>query len=373
MSQMNSLISSTRERPGATSGSRAVPWLTVLPLAVVMAYGDGFWMTSLRGAVGSIERTQGPFATWLRESTVLLPVFVFAVLGAITLALHWFGPVLKPRAFVATALTIVAAGTLVGIAQVAANSAYDYYLQSNTLQLMDSMRYSSAGSLVALQQQASLGLQVRAVAYGAAIILATNIVLVGVVLAFRGGRLDVSRTRPVNHAPGSRVENLRLLLAAGLVGSAAIHAAVLPEHLTEWPAAGVFFVALAAAELAVAALLLARPGPAALLAAAAVSVGPLVLWLYSRSLGLPFGPDAGVPEQAGMADLASCVLEIGTLICAVILIRGSWARRRPASGHIMSLALVAVIAVTTAGLAGSGLTWLDFGSSADQTVTTSAH
>jgi hypothetical protein len=375
MSQTARSTSSIREGPGVSSGGRVVPWLTVLPLAVVLAFGDGFWATSLRGAVGAIERTQGPFASWLRESTMVLPVFVLAVLGALTLALRWFGPVLRPRAFAATALMVVAAGTLAGIAEVAASSAYDYHLQSDTLAMMESMRHASTASLLAQQQQASLGLQVHAVAYGAGIILVTNLVLVALVVAFRGGRLDVSSTRPAGKAPRSRVQSLRLLLAAGLVGSAVIHAAVVPQHLSEWGAAGVFFMVLAAAELAGAALLAVRPRPGVLLVAVVVSIAPLALWLYSRTLGLPFGPGAGAPEPVGLADLAACALEAGTLIIAVILVRGSrWSRRPPAPAHLRALALVVVIAVTSIGLAGSAgnATWFgDLGLPADHVLTTS--
>jgi hypothetical protein len=372
MSQMTRSISSAQERPGVSPGRPAVPWLTVVPLAVVMAYADGFWVTSLRGAVGAIERTQGPFASWLRESTLVLPVFVLAALGALTLALRWFGPVLRPRAFAATALMVVAAGTLAGIAEVAASSAYDYHLQSGTLQMMESMRHAGTANLLAQQQQVSLGLQVHAVAYGAGIILVTNLVLVALVVGFRGGRLDVSSTRPGGKAPG-RAQNLRLLLAAGLAGSAAIHAAVVPQHLSEWGAAGLFFIALAAAELAVAALLPARPQPTVLLAAAVVSIAPLALWLYSRTLGMPFGPGAGAPEPVGLVDLAASVLEAGTLIVAFALLRGRASQRRPsASAHLRALTLVAVLAVTTIGLAGSGLAWFDdFGHSQDNVQTTS--
>gem|GEM_PF-4959715 len=83
-------IHATTKRPGALSSLwrrlSVVPWLTALPLAAVMAYAEGFWMVSLRGAVGAIERTQQPFATWLRESTLALPLFTLAVLGALTLA-----------------------------------------------------------------------------------------------------------------------------------------------------------------------------------------------------------------------------------------------------------------------------------------------
>ena len=76
----------------------------------VVAFADGFWLTSLRGAVGAIERTQSPFTTWWHESSLSLPIFVFAVLGALILAKRWFGPVLrKPTAIVGATLIVVAA------------------------------------------------------------------------------------------------------------------------------------------------------------------------------------------------------------------------------------------------------------------------
>ena len=373
---------------GAIASRLAVPWFTVLSLAVVMAYATGFWLISLRGAVGAIERTQGPFATWLRESTLALPFFVFAVLGALTLALRRFGPVLrKPRTVAATALLVVAAGTLVGVAAMVASSAYDYQLQSNQLQFMHSAHNSGAASVLAAQEQATLDLHVRGVLVASALLLVTNLVLVGWVVAFRGGRLDVSSTR---HAPAvpaaatpaaegahsSRADDLRLLLVAGLFGSAAIHAAVVPEHLAEWTAAGVFFIILTAAEVAVGGLLLARLQPTVLLAAAVVSIGPLMLWLYSRTLGLPFGPEPGVPEAVGLADCVACVLEVGTLLLAVVLLRarGWLGQRPPVSAHARALTLVAVVAVTFIGLGGSGLAWLDVvGNSGEPSVAGSPH
>ena len=256
------------------------------------------------------------------------------------------------------------------------SSAYDYHLQSRQLQLMDSMRQTNVGSSLAQQQQASLGLQAQAVAYGAVMLLVTNLVLVGWVVAMRGVRLNVSSarqraTRPML-AHSTRAGDLRLFLAAGFFGSAAIHAAV-PQHLTDW-AAGVFFVVLVAAELAVATLLFARPQPRVLLATAAVSLGPLALWLYSRTVGMPFGPGAGIREQIGLPDCAACVLEVSTPIIAVVLLRGGgWLRRPVASAHARSLALVAVIAVAATGFAGSGLAGFDdFGGTGGQSARVSA-
>ncbi|XAS67853.1 hypothetical protein V3C33_00455 [Micrococcaceae bacterium Sec5.7] len=358
---------------GAIRGGPAVPWLTVVSLAAVMAYADGFWMMSLRGAVGAIERTQEPFAGWLRESTAALPVFVLAVLAALTLALRWFGPVLsRARTVVATGLLIVAAGTLVGIAEVAASSAWDYQLQ---LQLMDSMHHGGSATVLPALGEASLGLQLASVGYGSALVLVTNLVVTGWMVAIRGGRLDVSQARR-RTARSGRIGHGRLFLAAALFGSAAVHAAVVPEHLSEWGAAGAFFLVLAAAQLALGLLLLIRPRPGLLLAIAAVSIVPLALWLYSRTVGLPFGPAAGVPETVGVPDCAAGALELGTLLVAVIVLRrsGRLPGRPPASAHIRSLSVVAVIAVSVIGLAGTGPAWFDNpGSSLDESVEVSHH
>jgi len=192
-------INATTERPGTLRVRlSALPWLTVVPLAVVLAYADGFWLISLRGAVGSIERTQEPFVSWLRESTLALPVFVLAVLGALTLAARWFGPVLhRPKTVVAAALLVVAASTLVGVAALAASSAYDYQLQSSRPQMASTTHtHTGTGSVPDQHQNASLALQMRSVAYGSGIFLATNLVLVGWLVALRGGRLEVRKTRP---------------------------------------------------------------------------------------------------------------------------------------------------------------------------------
>ena len=88
---------------------------------------------------------------------------------------------------------------------------------------------------------------------------------------------------------------------------------MIPEHLDEWLAAGVFFVALTLAEVAAAAAVLAWDRAwrlPALVAAVVVSAGPLLVWLVSRTVGLPFGPEAFEPEAVGVADVLSCVLEL---------------------------------------------------------------
>ena len=205
----------------------------MLPLAALMAYGDGFWVMSLREAAGAIERMDSPFQAWLRESTLFLPVFVIAVLAATSVALARFGPSpRRTRAVLMTALLVVAAGTLAGVVGLAVSSAYDFHLQSVHMEAMNAMRDEACDAACsAAQHRTDLLLQVRAVAVGGALMLVTNLVLVAWAVALRGGRMVLGTRLDGRSAPSSRIHDLRLLLVAGLVGSAAIHAAVIPEHL----------------------------------------------------------------------------------------------------------------------------------------------
>lgn len=363
---MNGVAARSAGEQSAAARS-AVPWLTVIPLALVMAYADGFWVVSLRGAVGAIERSQTPFESWLRESTLLVPAFVFAVLAALTLTLRWFAPALsRTKTRLVAGLMIVAAGTLTGVLELAASAAYDYHLQAQQLSERHAMA-SCAEACRAQQLHHTLALDVRAVFYGIGILLVTNLVLVAWVVALRGGRLDLTATHPrmtraLSHV--GQVDDLRLLLAAGLIGSAVVHAAVVPAHLTAWSAASEFFVVLTAAELALAGLVLVRPGRLVLLATVGASLGALALWLYSGAVRLPFGPESGVTVHAGLADAVAALLALGTLLAGILLLRaGPGPSRLFQSPHTSRLVLVAIIAVTALGLGGSGLAWVDVSAS----------
>jgi hypothetical protein len=333
-----------------------VPWATVATLAVVLAFADGIWLTSLRGAVGSIELSQSPFRSWLLQSAAVLPVFAIAVLAALTLAARRFGPVLRsPRQLVLTAAAVVVAGTLVTLLWAVAGSAYDYHLQVRHLQTMNAMHTLCTADCLDKQVQATLSVHVHALLYVGRWLVLTNVVLVGWVVAMMGGRLSVTAAR--RDAP-ERTGALRLVVIGGLAGAAVVHAAVAPEHLREWPAAGMFFVLLALWELGVAGLLLMRLSERTmLLAAAALSAGPLALWLWSRTAGMPFGPGAGAAEAVGVPDLMACLLEVASLVAALVLLRGT--SRRPSDGHVRGMAVLALVAVTTIGVATVGLAGFD--------------
>ena len=194
----------TASRPLAAS-RKAIPWATVLTFAAVLATADWFWVVSLRGAVGAIERTSHPFVAWLQGSLLLTPLFAFAVLGALALAYRWFGPVLRrPRTVIATSLLVVAACTLAGAGALILSGAYDLRLQLGQLNHMPSMGVQCVDSCLQAQKDATLALQLKALGAGSVILLVTNLLLVVWMVAVRGGRLSVGKERPASGDPHGR-------------------------------------------------------------------------------------------------------------------------------------------------------------------------
>ncbi len=187
-------------------------WATVIVCAVVIAYTDGYWVTSLRGAVGAIEGNQRPFTRWLRDSTLMLPLVLMAVLAALTLTRRWLGRSRHEIAQVGTAaLLIIVISSAVSIAGVATTSVYDYNIQAANLGQIHSSHVTSvavdpgvskpstdatSGALDAAKH-ATLMAHVRAVGDASVVLLITNLVLVAWALALRGGRLWASQPAAV--------------------------------------------------------------------------------------------------------------------------------------------------------------------------------
>ena len=214
-----STVSTTEAEPAqepsvrfaAFRGKVPLPWVTVFALAILMAAVDGFILTSLQGAVGAIERAQGPFKSWLRDTAIVLPLFVVAVMWAFTRAHRKHGlasPAMRSwRRVISTALLIVAAGTAVGVAETTVSAAIDYRLQSQLLERMSATHGHaiSPGSTAtdeaysdgswSSEQRQTMALDVKAVGFGSGLILGANIIVVGWVVALRGGRLDVAPSR----------------------------------------------------------------------------------------------------------------------------------------------------------------------------------
>ena len=120
----------------------------------------------------------------------------------------------------------------------------------------------------------------------------------------------------------------RLHLAALSMVAGSIHAVVAPPHFGEYWLFGAFFVALAAFQLGWGAWIYERPSPRAYRLGLFVSVGVIGLWLVSRTIGLPIGPDSGRPEGIGPLDpAASAVQAMIALLCTAFLRAGGEAPR----------------------------------------------
>lgn len=108
----------------------------------------------------------------------------------------------------------------------------------------------------------------------------------------------------------SFAESLLPPLVTLSLAAAGIHFAVLPEHLTEYPVFGYLFLALAWFQVLWPACYMLRPVRLAGLAAILVNLGAVLVWVLSRTTGLPFGPEPGHPEALGPLDLVASAFEI---------------------------------------------------------------
>lgn len=120
-------------------------------------------------------------------------------------------------------------------------------------------------------------------------------------------------------------------VAAGVLlslGAAAIHARVTPEHFREYLPAGIFFVITCAAQVGWAGLVTWRPSRELLLAGAVGNTAVVVLWLASRTIGLPVGADGGRPEAFGVQDTTATVLELLLLVSVLVALRRGPTRHR---------------------------------------------
>jgi hypothetical protein len=174
-----------------------VAWSTVATLAVLMDYADGFVLTSVHGAVGVTQQPDGPFTTWLRTSTSMLPVYVLAVLGALAFLRSRGGDRLRtPRRIVAAALLVALAGALVGTGELIVGLAHENSLQ--VAQVLSAAAHDHgadvAATEAALREQSVV--HRHAARLGSALLLGVNVGLVAWVVALNGGRLESLRRPP---------------------------------------------------------------------------------------------------------------------------------------------------------------------------------
>ena len=120
------------------------------------------------------------------------------------------------------------------------------------------------------------------------------------------------------------------LLAITELGAAVVHAKVAPEHFREANIFGLFFVSAAIAQAVWAASVFRAASRPLLIIGAAGNATIILLWLVSRTTGLPAGPEPWVAEPISVLDALASALEAA--VVAIIIVHFHARIRRTGDG-----------------------------------------
>jgi len=156
---------------------------------------------------------------------------------------------------------------------------------------------------------------------------------------------------PSRGPTGARPEQGHVAPAALLLGAAAIHFAVAPEHVREYPLYGLLFICAGVLQAGLAVALLRLRSRALAAAGVASSLGLIAVWALSRTTGLPVAPVPWTPEAVGLADVSAGLLEAAT--AALLVADLATAGRPVAAGRWRQpAALAAAALLTVSGVTG---------------------
>jgi hypothetical protein len=145
----------------------------------------------------------------------------------------------------------------------------------------------------------------------------------------------------------------RGLLAVLSIGAATIHLVMVPAHAGEWLPEGLAFALSGWFALAFAVAVVAKPSKRWLEIGLAANLVFIAAWAVTRFVGMPFGPESGTKEVAGLVDLTCVGLEAAlVLACAVLMNKPRLGEHLETGALVMaSIIPLGVIVLTTAVVA----------------------
>jgi hypothetical protein len=159
----------------------------------------------------------------------------------------------------------------------------------------------------------------------------------------------------------------RASLAVISLATAAIHFAVMSAHFGEHFAFGLFFAVVAWLQSLWAVGVVASASRKLLWVGAIVNAAVVIVWIVSRTSGLPIGPEAGTPEPPAFADVLSTILELALVVGAGLLLvleaPRAVARTRTAAAIVVALAASLAVLTTLAIVQSGGGEGTDHGGS----------
>jgi hypothetical protein len=127
-------------------------------------------------------------------------------------------------------------------------------------------------------------------------------------------------TAPAWRRPGAVADAVRMVAGLSLAAGA-IHALAMIDHFAHYWLYGVFFLVLTYGQVLWGLALLRRPvGERSLAIGALANLAIVAVWVVSRTVGVPLGPDAGRPEAVGAMDVAATLdqLVLAAYVAAIL-------------------------------------------------------
>jgi len=136
-------------------------------------------------------------------------------------------------------------------------------------------------------------------------------------------------------------------VAALSLGAGAIHFAVAPEHFAEYWLFGVFFVVTGWVQVALAGAVALVPPQRSrrrlFVVGLTVQTAVVVLWVLTRTWGLPVGPDQWTAEPVAAVDAACTGFEVAAAVGFALLASGVRTRPVPRGAAVTAVGAVAVV------------------------------
>jgi len=128
-------------------------------------------------------------------------------------------------------------------------------------------------------------------------------------------------------------------------GAGAIHIAVIQAHFDEYWAFGLFFAGAAWLQILWAIWVVARPSRVVALTGIGINGAITAVWVVSRTVGVPLGPEPGVVEEAEFVDIVATSLQVLVILGALGLLSKGAMRRDVGRGALVSSTLVLGLSV----------------------------
>lgn len=129
----------------------------------------------------------------------------------------------------------------------------------------------------------------------------------------------------------------RRLAFLASAAAAGIHLGAVHEHFDEYAPAGAFMLTSGLAQLVWAVWIAYGAPRRVILVGMLGNAGIVALWIVTRTAGLPFGPEPGMPEDIHGTDALATTFEVVVVMAAIALASSALPRPEPMLARLVCL------------------------------------